>query len=113
MLYGMMEEGVHEHRLQDGTVLRHSHVHSHQHTHEVLMRMQHIIDELKSVRTMVENGCDCSDVLVRISSAENKVRDVGRIVLKDHMEHCVVDAVQNDDREALKKLDQALTRFMR
>ncbi len=109
----MIEEGVHEHRLQDGTVLRHSHVHSHQHTEKVLERMQQIIEELKSIRCMAEEDRDCSEVLVRISEAESEIRDVGRIILKDHMEHCIVDAVQHGDSEALEKMDQALDRFMR
>ena len=37
----------------------------------------------------------------------------GKIILKDHMEHCIVDAVQENDREALTRLSQAIDRFVR
>ena len=109
-----MEQGhVHEHRQKDGTILRHSHAHVHQHTKTVLMHMQQMTEHLKAIREMVELGCDCSEVLVQLSKAENEIKHVGRIILKDHMEHCIVDAVKDGDEEALGRLNQAIDCFMR
>ena len=76
-------------------------------------RMARLIGHMQSVRRMVEDGRDCSEVLLQLSAVDAALKNVGKIILKDHMEHCIIDAVQNDDREALARLEQAIDRFVR
>lgn len=104
-----MEE--HEHVLADGTRVRHAH--SHTQTKAVLNRMARIIGHMSSVKKMVEDGRDCAEVLVQISAVEAALQNVGKIILKDHMEHCIVDAVQAGDKESLDQLNEAIDRFIR
>ncbi len=106
----LKEEHVHEHTHGHGG---HSHTHKHTETKAVLNRMARLIGHLQSVRRMVEEGRDCSEVLLQISAVDAALKNVGKIILKDHMEHCIVDAVQDNDREALAKLEQAIDRFVR
>ena len=89
-----------------------AHVHSHTHTKAVLNRMARLIGHLQSIRRMVEDGRDCSDILIQISAVDAALKNVGKIILKDHMEHCIVEAVQEDDREALKRLNKAIDQFL-
>ena len=91
----------------------HTHAHTHTQTKAVLNRMARLIGHLQSVRRMVEEGRDCSEVLLQISAVDAALKNVGKIILKDHMEHCIVDAVQDNDREALARLEQAIDRFVR
>ena len=91
----------------------HSHTHPHTQTKAVLNRMARLIGHMQSVRRMVEDGRDCSEVLLQLSAVDAALKNVGKIILKDHMEHCIIDAVQNDDREALARLEQAIDRFVR
>lgn len=91
----------------------HKHKHTHTQTKAVLNRMARLIGHLQSVRRMVEDGRDCSEVLLQISAVDAALKNVGKIILKDHMEHCIVDAVQDNDREALARLEQAIDRFVR
>lgn len=95
---------IHEHN---------GHIHTHTQTKAVLNRMARLIGHLQSVRRMVEEGRDCSEVLLQISAVDAALKNVGKIILKDHMEHCIVDAVQDNDREALARLEQAIDRFVR
>ena len=88
-------------------------IHVHTQTKAVLNRMARLIGHLQSVRRMVEEGRDCSEVLLQISAVDAALKNVGKIILKDHMEHCIVDAVQENDREALARLEQAIDRFVR
>jgi CsoR family transcriptional regulator, copper-sensing transcriptional repressor len=111
----------HEHIMPDGTVISHmheeksAHVHTHTHTQTkaVLNRMSRLIGHLESIRKMVESGRDCSEVLIQLSAVNSALRGVGKIILKDHIEHCIVDAIREDDREAIEKLDKAIDQFMR
>ena len=89
------------------------HVHSHTQTKAVLNRMARLIGHMKSIRRMVEEGRDCSDILLQISAVDAALRGVGKIILKDHMEHCIVEAVHEDDHEALARLEKAIDQFMR
>ncbi len=100
-------EDVHEKSLTS------EHVHAHTQTKAVLNRMARLIGHLQSVRRMVEEGRDCSEVLLQLSAVDAALKNVGKIILKDHMEHCIFDAVRENDREALLRLQQAIDRFLR
>lgn len=89
------------------------HSHSHSQTKAVLNRISRAQGHLESVRKMVERGEDCTDVLVQLSAVISALNSTGRVILKDHIEHCIVDAAKADDLEALEKLDTAIDRFMR
>ena len=91
----------------------HGHVHSHTHTKAVLNRMARLIGHLESIRKMVEDGRDCSDVLVQLAAVDSAIKGVSRIILKDHLEHCIVDAVRDNDQEALDQLNRAIDRFIK
>lgn len=62
---------------------------------------------------MVENGRDCSEVLIQLSAVKSAINNTGKIILQDHIEHCIVDAVENGDKEAIKELEKAIDRFMK
>ena len=106
---------VHEHQLPDGTVIRHSHNHTHTHTQTkaVLNRMARLIGHLESTKRMIEDGRDCSEVLIQLSAVDAALRAVGRIILKDHIEHCIVEAIQEGDDQAIEELNKAIDQFMK
>ena len=87
--------------------------HEHSQTKAVLNRISRAQGHLESVKKMVERGEDCTDVLVQLSAVISALNSTGRVILKDHIEHCIVDAVRADDVDALEKLDTAIDRFMR
>jgi DNA-binding FrmR family transcriptional regulator len=51
-----------------------------------------VISVVRSIKTMVEEGRDCSDILVQIAAVRSAVNQVGRVVLEDHVESCLVTA---------------------
>ena len=101
----------HEHKLEDGTVISHSHTHTQ--TKAVLNRMARLIGHLESTKRMIEDGRDCSEVLIQLSAVDAAIKAVGRIILKDHIEHCIVDAVKTGDTAAIERLNKAIEQFIR
>ena len=91
----------------------HGHMHTHTQTKAVLNRMSRLIGHLESIKHMIENGRDCSEVLIQLSAVDSAIKGVSRIILKDHMEHCIVDVVRENDTEALKALDKAIDQFLK
>lgn len=104
---------VHTHVLEDGTVIQHSHTHTHENTKAVLNRLSRAIGHLESVKRMVEDGRDCSEVLVQLSAVKSAINNTGKIILQDHIKHCLVDAVQTGDMEEIEELNKAIEQFIK
>jgi DNA-binding FrmR family transcriptional regulator len=95
----------------------HSHGGAHPHIHEnskaVINRMARIIGHLESIKRMVEEGRDCSEVLVQIAAVKSVINNVGKVVLQDHIRHCIMDAVEDNDSQAIDELCEAVNKFMK
>lgn len=115
-----------EHKMEELDALAHAHMHEagiahtheggHTHTHEntkaVLNRLSRIIGHLQAVRRMVEEGRDCSEVLIQLAAVRSALDGAGKVILQDHMQHCIVDAVKSGDQQAIDDLLKAIDRFM-
>ena len=91
----------------------HGHTHSDESKKAVLNRMSRIIGHMQSVMTMVETDRDCSDVLIQLSAINSAVQSVSRVILKEHLSTCIIDAVQEGDYEAIDELNNAIDKFMK
>ena len=89
------------------------HTHSHEHTQAVSNRLARAIGHLEAVKHMVEDGRDCSEVLVQLAAVRSALSAAGRMILKDHIERCIVDAVENDDTEAIRELNRAIDQLLK
>ncbi len=71
------EKHTHVHVLEDGTVIEHSHDHAHGHHHTntkaVLNRLSRAIGHMEWMRRMVEEGRDCTEVLIQLSAVKAAV----------------------------------------
>ena len=108
-----MEQHIHSHINSDGEIVNHTHTHSHKETKAVLNRISKIIVHLTSVKKMIESGRDCSEVLIQLSAVDSAVKSVSRVILKDHLSTCIVDAVKNDDEQAIQELERAIDKFLK
>ena len=110
-------QNEHDHEYLHANGIAHSHGEGHTHTHEntkaVLNRMARIIGHMESVKRMVEDGRDCSEVLVQIAAVKSALNNVGKVILQDHIKHCLVDAVENHDDQAIEDLCSAVDKFMK
>lgn len=97
----------------------HSHTHNHSHTHDpeqtraIINRLKRSIGHLDKVRRMVEDGEDCADVLIQLSAVKSEINNTGKLILKQHMEHCIVEAVRENDQTSIDKMNEAIDRFMK
>ena len=103
-----MEEREHQHMHESG--IPHTHIHENQKA--VLNRLSRAIGHLEKVKKMVQAGEDCSDVLVQLAAVRSALNSVGKVILRDHIRHCIVDAVADGDREAVDNMCTAIDKFL-
>lgn len=89
------------------------HHHSEEHRREVSNRLARAIGHLQKVKQMVEDDEDCSDVLIQLAAVKSAINNTGKVILKDHMEHCIVHAVEDGDTEMIDELNAAIDKFMK
>lgn len=97
----------------------HNHGHHHAHTHDpkeekaIINRLAKAIGHLESVKHMVEDGRDCSEVLVQLAAVRAALNNTGKEILKQHISHCIVEAVEEGDTGAIDELNLAIDKFMK
>ena len=93
--------------------------HSHSHTHDpeeirkIVNRLSRAIGHLNHVKEMVERNEDCSDVLVQLAAVKAALNNTGKVILKEHLEHCIVEAAEEGDMDAIEKMNDAIDKFMK
>ena len=111
------EDHDHDHDHDHAYLHQHGIPHTHGHVHEnqkaVNNRLARAIGHLEKVKRMVEDGQDCSDVLVQLAAVRSALDNTGKVILKDHMRHCMVDAVAAGDHDAIDDLCDAIDKLMK
>ena len=51
--------------------------------------------------------------LIQIAAVRSAINNIGKVILQDHIQHCIVDAVEHDDEQALDALCQAIDKFVK
>lgn len=101
---------VHSHE-SEGPGHSHGHSHTHTQTKAVINRLSRAIGHLESVKRMVENGRDCTEVLVQLAAVRSALNSTAKVILKDHLEHCI-DGAGSGDSQQLAALNEAIDKFM-
>lgn len=85
----------------------------HTKTKQVTNRMARIEGHVRSIRAMVADGRPCPEVLIQIAAARAALDQAARVLLEDHLEHCIVDAKDRGNiTSAIGDLKEALNRFI-
>ena len=106
-------EHSHDHDHDHEHIHGHGHTHSHENTRAVLNRLSRAIGHLQSVRRMVEDGRDCSEVLIQIAAVRSAIDNTGKLILQDHLRHCILDAAREGDQKAIDDLCQAVDKYIK
>lgn len=88
-------------------------INKHPHNKQVINRMSRIIGHAEAVKRMIEEGKECDEVLIQISAVRSALNNVGKLILEDHINHCLIEAIENEDKEPLNKLNKAIHKFVK
>lgn len=93
----------------------HSHVNSHPHRYKksVLNRLARSTGHLRSISGMVERECDCSEILIQLAAVRSEINGICAAILKEHIDHCIVDAVSHGDTDSIDELNKAISALIK
>ncbi len=79
---------------------------------QALVRLRRIEGQIRGLHRMVEEERYCADVLTQISSVHEALRSVGKLLMRNHLEHCVTDALRSGDRLEAEQAYQEVLELM-
>lgn len=88
------------------------HKHDEQSKKAVVNRLSRAIGHLESVKQMVIDDEDCSKILVQLSAVQSALKNTSKVILKDHIDHCIIEAVKENDDETIEELKKAIDKMI-
>lgn len=107
----------HAHLHEDGTSHGHEHEREHGHHHPnskaVSNRLARAIGHLEAVKRMVDREEDCSEILTQLAAVRSAINNAGKVILMDHLNHCIIEAVEDEDYDKIKEFGDAIQKFVK
>lgn len=98
----------------DAVQQAHEHAHAHPNKKKVINRLARIEGHVRSIKTMVDNDRDCSEVLIQLAAVRNALESTAKVILKDHLEHCILHALEKGDgSKSLEDFEAAIDQYLR
>ena len=81
---------------------------------KALGRLRRIEGQVQGIQRMVEEDKDCVDILLQLAAVQGAVEQVQKLLLGQHLESCVAEAVRSgSSRDRQRKMDELLEVFSR
>ena len=106
---------LHTHCHSDGIQHKHSggHGHIHPNAKAVSNRLAKAIGHLEKVKQMVDQEEDCAQILIQLTAVRSAINNAGKIILLDHLNHCVVEAAEKGDYHKIEEFNEAVKQFVK
>jgi DNA-binding FrmR family transcriptional regulator len=78
-------------------------------------RLRRIEGQVRGLQRMVEEEAYCVEILTQIASVVSASQKVALILLEDHVEHCIREAIEDGEKadEKVAELAAAVERFLK
>jgi DNA-binding FrmR family transcriptional regulator len=81
---------------------------------QIEARLSRIEGQVRGLRKMVDEDRYCIDVLTQVSAVQSALESVALLLLRDHTEHCVAEAIRSGEgRDKVRELSEAVERLVR
>lgn len=67
-------------------------------------RLNRVSGQINGIKAMIDDNRYCGDILIQISAVESALKEIGYIILNDHLNTCVKDDVLNNKNESLEEV---------
>ena len=67
-------------------------------------RLRRIEGQVRGLQKMVDEERYCADILIQIASVQEALRSVGKLLLQNHLTHCVTSAMRSGEPAETKRV---------
>jgi DNA-binding FrmR family transcriptional regulator len=67
---------------------------------KTLARLKRIEGQVRGLQRMVEDERYCGDVLTQVASVHEALRGVEKLLMQNHLRHCITGALQTGDAQS-------------
>ena len=86
---------------------------THKHRKKVIDRLSRIEGHVRGIKKMVEEDRDCPDLLHQLAAVKAAINKTSELVLEDHIQSCLIDAVKEGSiDESVKELMAAVSKLV-
>jgi len=79
---------------------------------QALARLRRIEGQIRGLQRMVEDERYCGDVLVQVASVHEALRGVGKLLMRNHLRHCITEALAEGDEHSREEAHQEVLDLM-
>lgn len=80
---------------------------------DLLTRLNRIEGQVRGIKKMVEEDAYCTDILTQVMAATAALNSFNRVLLKNHLESCVIQDIKSDKEGAVEELVALLQKMMK
>ena len=64
-------------------------------------RLNRIVGQLNGIGKMLDENRYCGDILTQVAAVESALQSFGYVILKEHMETCVIEEIQKGNTDVV------------
>lgn len=70
----------------------------------ITKRLNVIEGQVRGIKQMIEDDRFCDEILTQVSAVSRSLKSIGNILLKKHLETCVVNDLKNGESDVIDDL---------
>ncbi|WP_071461306.1 metal-sensitive transcriptional regulator [Bacillus massilinigeriensis] len=79
----------------------------------LVTRLNRIEGQIRGIKGLIEKDTYCDDVITQISATQAALNSVAKLLLEGHMKTCIVERIEEGDREAIDELLVTIQKLMK
>lgn len=77
----------------------------------IIHRLNRIKGQINGIEKMVNNDCECNDILIQAVAVEKSIKSMANLILENHLYKCVAQDLEQGNLEVVDELIGLFKRF--
>lgn len=69
-----------------------------------LRRLKSLEGQMRGLQQMVADGRYCVDILTQVAAAQEGLRQVAKLIMRNYLENCATYGIRSDDPEVMNRM---------
>ena len=79
----------------------------------LILRLKRIEGQIRGIIGLIEKDTYCDDVLNQIAAVQSALNSVGKLLLEQHLNTCLIDRIQKGDHSVVAELMLTMNKLMK